>query len=442
MLRVQLQDAPGLDVGIGLDGLKVLLHLEADALPGGEADRVGLEAGGGANLLHAVAQGLLHEGKDILVGVGGLPGLLLGVLAGSPVHGGAELLLLIRPQDLGAELVHLLGEVEDLRALLLQLLDLGELVDALGIRADGVVDELLVLLHPGDVLRKRHGLFLRGGVEEEEVPEKLAVGAIVGSHAVLELPAEVPEELLIALPVILQQAQELRLDFLFQVGGDDLQLPVMLQKLPGDVEAQVRGIHHAPDKAEVLRQQVRALIHDEHAIGVELQALLIVLGIVVHGGGAGEEEQRLIGDGALGGNGDDALGRHRLEEAFLIELVILFPGDLALLPLPERHHGVQGLPLADVLILHLVVRAALLPAGAGHLHPDGEADVVGVLLHEGLEGVLLKVLAVLPGLVLGIGLDVEDDIRANGFLLPGLHGVAVRPVGFPAAAGVRAILSR
>ena len=442
MLRVQLQDALRLNASVGLDGLKVFLHLEADALPGGEADGVGLELGGGADLLHGVAQGLLHEGEDILVGVRRLLGLLLGVLPGGAAHGGAEGLFLVGPEDLGAELVHLLGEVEDLGAPLLQLLDLGELVDALRVGADGVVDVLLVLRHPGDVLRQGHGLLLRGGVEEQQVLEELAVGAVVRGHAVLQLAAEVPEELLVALPVVLLHPQELGLDLLLQVPGDDFQLPVVLEELPGDVEAQVRGIHHAPDETEVLGQEVGALVHDEDAIGVELQALLVVLGVVVHGGRAGDEEQGLVGDGALGGDGDHALGRDHLVVALLVELVVLLLRDLALLPLPEGDHGVQGLPLPDVLILRLVVGGALLPAGVGDLHPDGEADVVGVLLHEALQGILLEVLAVLAGLVLGVLLDVENDVGADGLLLAGLHGVAVHAVRLPAAGGVGAVLAR
>ena len=442
MLRVQLQDALRLNASVGLDGLKVFLHLEADALSGGEADGVGLELGGGADLLHGVAQGLLHEGEDVLVGIRRLLGLLLGVLPGHAAHGGAEGLFLVGPEDLGAELVHLLGEVEDLGAPLLQLLDLGELVDALGVGADGVVDVLLVLRHPGDVLRQGHGLLLRGGVEEEQVLEELAVGAVVRGHAVLQLAAEVPEELLVALPVVLLHPEELGLDLFLEIPGDDFQLAVVLEELPGDVEAQVRGIHHAPDEAEVLGQEVGALVHDEDAIGVELEALLIVLGVVIHGGGAGDEEQGLVGDGALGGDGDHALGRDHLVVALLVELVVLLLRDLALLPLPEGDHGVQGLPLPDILVLRLVVGGALLPAGVGDLHADGEADVVGVLLHEGFQGVLLEVLAVLAGLVLGVLLDVEGDVGADGVLLTGLHGVAVHAVGLPAVGGVGAVLPR
>ena len=75
---------------------------------------------------------------------------------------------------------------------------------------------------------------------------------------------------------------------------------VVLEQLPGDVQGEVLGVHHAPDKAEVVRQQVGALVHDEHAGGVELQSLLVLPGVEVVGGVGGDIEHGLVGDGALG----------------------------------------------------------------------------------------------------------------------------------------------
>ena len=116
------------------------------------------------------------------------------------------------------------------------------------------------------------------------------MGAVFADDAVFDLPAKVLPKFLVALPVVLQQLTKLALDLLLQVGRDDLQLPVVLEQLPGDVQGQVGRVHHPPDEAEVLRQQVGALVHDEDAIGVQLQPFLILLGVVVEGGGAGDEQ--------------------------------------------------------------------------------------------------------------------------------------------------------
>ena len=113
----------------------------------------------------------------------------------------------------------------------------------------------------------------------------------------------------------------------------------------------------------MLRQQIGALVHDEHAVGVKLQPLFKLLGIVVKGRGTGDEEQSLVGDGALGGDGDDLLGIGVVVELIPVELVVLLRRHAALAPLPDGDHGVEGLHLLIGLVLRLVVGAALLAAG-------------------------------------------------------------------------------
>ena len=76
----------------------------------------------------------------------------------------------------------------------------------------------------------------------------------------------------------------------------------------------------------------------------------------------------------------------------------------------------------------------------GHQHPDGEADVVAVLLHQLIEGVFPQVLAVLVLLLLAVGLDVHDDIGAHSVLLAGLDGVAVHAGRLPAVRLIAAVL--
>ena len=112
-----------------------------------------------------------------------------------------------------------------------------------------------------------------------------------------------------------------------------------------------------------------------------------------------------------------------------VELVIFLLRDLALGPLPDGHHGVQGLHLGVGLILRLVLRGVLLLPGLGDLHTDGEADIVGILPHQLLELPVFQELAVL--LILRVGLDVHDDVGAHGFLFTFRDGVAVGPGGLP-----------
>ena len=160
----------------------------------------------------------------------------------------------------------------------------------------------------------------------------------------------------------------------------------MLEDLTADVQGEVGGVHHALDKAEVVGQQVGALVHDEHAGGVELQTLLVLPGVEVIGGLLGDIEQGLIGHRAFGAGVDNGQGVLPVHELLFVEVVVLLGLDLSLGTLPQGHHGVDGLPLLHGLPLGLIVLAGvgglLLLAVVLHLHDDGVADIIGVLFDE------------------------------------------------------------
>ena len=64
-----------------------------------------------------------------------------------------------------------------------------------------------------------------------------------------------------------------------------------------------------------------------------------------------------------------------------------------------------------------------------HVHLDGPAHIVGILLHQGLDLPDLQIAAV--DLLLGILLDVHDHIGAHRLLLTGGDGVAVGAPALP-----------
>ena len=136
----------------------------------------------------------------------------------------------------------------------------------------------------------------------------------------------------------------------------------------------------------MLGQQIGALVHDEHAGGVELEALLVLPGVEVIGGVGRDIEHGLVLHRALGGHVHHAQGILPVAVLLLIELVVLLRGDLALGPLPQGHHGVEGLPLLHCLPLGLVVLSGvgglLLLTVVLHLHHDGIADIVGVFFDQ------------------------------------------------------------
>ena len=184
----------------------------------------------------------------------------------------------------------------------------------------------------------------------------------------------------------------------------------------------------------MLRQQVGALVHDEHAGGVELQALLVLPGVEVEGRVGGKIEHGLILHGPLGGDVDHAQGVLPVAVLLLIKVVVLLGLDLALGALPQGHHGVEGLPLPHGLVFRLVVlpcvRGAGLFVGVLHLHFNGIVDIVGVLLDQTLQRVRLQILGIV--LLVGVGLELHDDLGAHVGLFAARQGVPVRAGGLPA----------
>ena len=180
----------------------------------------------------------------------------------------AEGFFLIGVQRLGHELVHLLGEEQGVVALLFQQLHLRELCQVILVLAGGEIDLLLALGHGVHVFLQADELILLAAVKQQQILAAFLVRAVVGYGAVFQLEAEGGVEFLVLLPLVFQHGFQLALDLLFDAAGNHRQLAVVLEHFTADVQAQILAVHHAPDEAEVLRQQVLAVFHDHYAGGV------------------------------------------------------------------------------------------------------------------------------------------------------------------------------
>ena len=58
-----------------------------------------------------------------------------------------------------------------------------------------------------------------------------------------------------------------------------LQDLVLLQHLTGDVQRQILTVHNTLDKAKVLWDEVITVVHDEHTSHIELDVVLLLLGV-------------------------------------------------------------------------------------------------------------------------------------------------------------------
>ena len=135
----------------------------------------------------------------------------------------------------------------------------------------------------------------------QQLAQLLAVGRVL-----VDAQLEVLGELLVELGVlvlVLRHLEEEVEALLDEVLADDLEDLVLLQALARDVERQVLAVHHALDEAQVLRDELLAVVHDEDAAHVELD----VVGLLARG--LEEVEGRALGQV------DDALELHRALDA-------------------------------------------------------------------------------------------------------------------------------
>ena len=343
--------------------------------------------------------------------------------------------------DLQAELVHILGAEQQVIALAQHQLGIGQLAQAVGIITGSKVDALLALGHFFNILIQRDEFLLLGGVEHQQITQQILVHAVVTVDAKLDLTAEVLPERLVLLAVVDQHSVQFVFDLLFQRAAHQLELVVLLQRLTADVQAQVLAVHNALDKAEIVGQQVAALLHDHDAGSVECQALLILLGVIVIRGGAGDEQQRRVGCRALGAAGNDPQRVGVVHELVLVELVVVLVFDFTLRALPDGHHAVQRFQLGVGLVLGLVIVARILRlrllAGFLTVHRDGEADVIAVLLDEVGDFVVFQILAVMVSV--GVILHDQNDFGADIVLVGLGQGIALNAGGFPLPGSILAL---
>ena len=131
---------------------------------------------------------------------------------------------------------------------------------------------------------------------------------------------------------------------------------------------------------------------------------------------------------------DDGHGILPVAEFLLVELLAVLVRDLILAALPDGHHAVDDLvlDLGHPVLLGLAVLVLL--AGVDiilllHVHVDGPADVVGVLLHQVPEPVGIQIVGV--ALVVVVGPEMHDHIGAPGILLAFLDRVSVGALARP-----------
>src|SRR5262249_59069351 len=100
--------------------------------------------------------------------------------------------------------------------------------------------------------------------------EDLVLALVEPEEALLEHRAELRPALLKRLAPLVPHLGEGGGEPPDEVAADRLDLAVLLQDLARHVERQVVGGHHPAHEAQPRRQELLAVVHDEHALDLEL----------------------------------------------------------------------------------------------------------------------------------------------------------------------------
>ena len=275
--------------------------------------------------------------------------------------------------------------------------------------------------------RHRDGDRLTGGAETQQRGDLLAVLRVL-AHALLQhLPEGTPEADVVGLTVLGQVFQEC--EHAPDVAlADQADVTAFLQDLARDVERQVAGVDHTAHEAQVGRDQLLGVVHDEDAPHVQAHSVALLAIPQVEGGMPGDVEQL----GVLGTTFHPVVGvgQRPLEVMgdVTIELVVFLLGDLVARALP------QGLGLVDDLPLAGVDHLLLLGIPLLGLHAYRQRDVVGIAAHQLAQLVRLQQRVVFMALF-GVGIVVTQVQRDGGAALgagDGLDGELAVAGGHPA----------
>ena len=143
-----------------------------------------------------------------------------------------------------------------------------------------VINLVLAILHPGDVIRQRYCCFVVIGMGRREAQQSgdlFLIGKVFRCTFLQHLAKLIPEPGVFIL-VIRRHIFEQTKHFFGAAGANRLDVFRFLEYFARYVQRQVAGVDDAAHKTQIGRQQLLGIVHDEHAAHVELDA---VTGIAV-----------------------------------------------------------------------------------------------------------------------------------------------------------------
>ena len=244
-----------------------------------------------------------------------------------------------------------------------------------------VIDLVLALFHARHIIVQRNGLIgavaLGGGKAAQSAEAFLVV--LILAQAFLEHLTKLLPEFGIVLGTIAGEVFQHAQHLLRAAFADRLDVTAFLENFTRDIERQVVGIDHPAHEAQIHRHELLGVIHDEHALDVELDATTLVAVPQVKGRVPGHKQQL----GVLAAAFHPAVrpGERILEimRHVFVELAVLLVGDVRLGTRP------QGTGLVDGFVFIRRNHALGFFVPFLTAHADRQRDVVGIFLQDLLD---------------------------------------------------------
>ncbi|MNQ81504.1 hypothetical protein D3C85_965270 [compost metagenome] len=283
-----------------------------------------------------------------------------------------------------------------------------------------VVDLVLAFLHARHVVGERHRLRLIARIrrrETHQLGDTFQVGRIL-ARAFLQHLAELRPERGVVFRLVFRHVFEQRQDALGRPFTDGAHIAAFLQDLARHVQRQVRRIDHPTHEAQVRRQQLVRIVHDENALHIQLHAMAAVAVPHIHGRMLGHVQQLRVFAAAFHavvrpGQRIVVVVRHRL-----VELAVLLFRHVRLAAGPQRIRLVHRFKFVGLDLLALL----LVPLFLGHA--DRQGNMVRIAAQD------LAQLPAIQQLVL-VGAQVQRHIRATARLFSGGNRELALAVRFP-----------
>ena len=230
---------------------------------------------------------------------------------------------------------------QDFNALFTEYLQVRTVQRRRGSVSKQIIDALLLSRFTLKVgIKTGNALFLMSRRKTQQGGDSFTVIRILANTFFQNLSKLTPKRLVL-LFIVTQLLEHLQ-NTLGQSRTNFLHRPIVLQELTADIQGKVGRVDHALHKAEILRQKLLGIIHDENTLYIQFQAAIGIAMIQVKRGTGRQVKQARVFQGALNLVVTPAQGILKVMADMLVEALVFLIGNFLPWALPQCSSRVES----------------------------------------------------------------------------------------------------